>query len=216
MSKSKNQLGLFDPASDIANKKIVIIGAGGVWSTTAYYLTQMWCNNVTMVDFDEVEIHNTASQFYSQEDIDKPKVDAMKENLLKFNGVDITAINDKYNSQQIEDAHLVICAVDDMNVRKQVVEDAYEMDIEHVIEARMSWENFMLFSFSPLIDIDRWMKYWYPPEEAEPEVCTMKSISYNTWMIGSFITKLTRDVFHWIPTPFIVRVDGIFGVVGEF
>ena len=59
---------LFDPVAHGA-KKILIVGAGGIGSTTAYTLAKMGCSNITVVDFDEVEIHNCSSQFYSAKQI---------------------------------------------------------------------------------------------------------------------------------------------------
>jgi len=44
----------------------------------------MGCENITLVDYDEVELHNTASQFYKTSDIGKLKVEALKDNILDF------------------------------------------------------------------------------------------------------------------------------------
>ena len=96
MTQHKNQSAIFNPLG-VWDKKIVIIWAGWVGSTSAYYIAQMWCNNITIIDYDEVELHNTASQFYKQSDIGKMKVEALKENIRDFTGVEVTSINDKYN-----------------------------------------------------------------------------------------------------------------------
>ena len=77
MSKSKNQLWMFDPDADYAKKKVVIVWVWGVWSVAAYYISQMWCSDITIIDMDEVEVHNTASQFYKQSDLRRTKVDAL-------------------------------------------------------------------------------------------------------------------------------------------
>lgn len=212
MSKNKNQLGLFDPDADYAKKKVLIVWAWGVGSTSAYYITQMGMSDVTVVDFDEVEIHNTSSQFYRQEDIGKMKVEALKENLMMFNGVSINAIVDKYNISQLEWVDIVICAVDDMDIRKQIVMDCEEESIEHVIETRMAGEDFMIFSFNPVFESERWLEYRYSKEEALPEVCTMKAISYNTGMIWSIVAKLMKEITRWELTPFIIRVDWILSI----
>lgn len=207
MSKSKNQTGLFNPENEYAKKKIVIIWVWGVWSVASYYITQMWCSNVTVVDMDEVEIHNTASQFYKQSDCWKKKVEAIAENLLLFNDVSVSYHHEAYNKSHIEWADIVVIAVDNMDIRADIVNDCFELDVDTVIESRMSWEFFSIHTFNPMTQIEDRKWFWYPQSEADPEVCTMKSISYNTWMIGAMIAKLVRDTLTEKDTPFLFQAN---------
>ena len=217
MSRDKNQLWLFDSQNDYAKKKIVIIWVGWVWSVSAYYIAQMWCQNITIVDMDEVEIHNTASQFYGSKDLGKSKVLALQENIKMFTAIEVTAINWEYNIEQIKGADIVLCAVDNMDVRKQVVEDCFMEDVGYVVESRMSWEDYMLFAFDPLTQKDRRLEYRHPASESLPEICTMKSISYNTGAIGSHVAKLFKNYLtkSW-ENAFLMRVDGMFKIEWEF
>ncbi len=207
MSKSKNQLWMFDPDADYAKKKVVIVWVWGVWSVAAYYISQMWCSDITIIDMDEVEVHNTASQFYKQSDLRRTKVDALSENISVFNWVTCKTFNEPYNSKHIEWADIVVAAVDNMDVRKQIVDDAYDLDVPYVIEARMSWEEFMIYCFDPFTMKDTWMAFRYPQSEVEPVVCTMKSISYNTWVIWSLIAKLVKNILRWERYPFFISFD---------
>ena len=50
---------------------------------------------------DQVEIHNTTSQFYKQSDIGINKVDALKDNLLAFNGVEVSTKHGEYVTTDI-------------------------------------------------------------------------------------------------------------------
>lgn len=207
MSKSKNQLWMFDPDADYSNKKIVIVWVWWVWSVAAYYVSQMWCKNITVIDMDDVEIHNTSSQFYKQSDIRRSKVDALSENIAVFNDVNMETFNEPYKSEHLEWAHIVIAAVDNMDIRKQIVDDSYDMDIPYVIEARMSWEEFMIYAFDPFVDRDTWLWFRYPQSEVEPVVCTMKSISYNTWIIWSLIAKLVKNILRKERIPFFISFN---------
>jgi tRNA A37 threonylcarbamoyladenosine dehydratase len=47
-------------------------------------------------DFDEVDTVNTSSQFYSMNQLGKPKVEMLKENIKKMADEDIEIINGKY------------------------------------------------------------------------------------------------------------------------
>lgn len=205
--KSKNQVGLFDPEADYANKKIVIVWAGWSWSVASYYITQMWCTDVTVIDFDDVEIHNTASQFYKQSDIGKFKVDAMKENLLDFNWIEIKTFNEPYKAEHVIGADIVLALVDNMDVRKHIVDDCFDNDVSTVVETRMSGEEFMIFTFDPFTDRETWIQFWYPQSEVSPEVCTMKSISYNTGMLGSLVAKIVKNCLKWERVPFILNMN---------
>ena len=62
---------------------IHVIGAGGVGSWTALLLAKMGCQDITVYDMDEVEDHNVASQFYSEDQLGMNKLDALKENVKK-------------------------------------------------------------------------------------------------------------------------------------
>lgn len=212
MTKAKNQLWFFDPDADYAQKHIVIVGVGWVGSVSAYYLTQMGCQNVTIIDMDDVEIHNTASQFYKQADLWQPKTEALKENILMFNGIEVKNFNEPYKKEMLEWADIVLCAVDNMDLRKEIVEDAFDLDVEFVVETRMSWENFRIYAFYPFTQLQRWMDERYPQSEVEAEICTEKSISYNTAMIGSFVTKIIKDYLRENGVPFVISVEGILNV----
>ena len=205
--KSKNQMWLFNPNMDYANKKIVIVWVWWVGSVSTYYLSQMWCNNITVIDMDEVEIHNTMSQFYKASDVWKLKTDALQKNIKDFNEINVNVINWEYNKSMIEWADIVISAVDNMDIRKTILDDCLDLNIEYFIEARMSWEVFMIFTINPFSQYEDWLSMRYPSSEADPEICTMKSISYNTWFIGSYICKITRDILMDKTPPFMVSVN---------
>ncbi|NQT30304.1 MAG: HesA/MoeB/ThiF family protein, partial [Candidatus Saganbacteria bacterium] len=66
--------------------KVLVIGAGGLGSPVAAYLTGAGVGTLGVVDSDKVELNNIHRQIiYSSDDIGKPKVDAAKERLKKVN-----------------------------------------------------------------------------------------------------------------------------------
>ena len=103
-----------------------------------------------------------------------------------------------------------------MDVRKQVITDCAELDIDWVIESRMWWEFFYIYTLNPFTQKDKWMKTWYSNEDAVPEDCTAKSISYNTWAIGATIAKFVKELLLWNPVIYgmeskhIVNIEPIF------
>ena len=82
----------------------------------------MGFSDMTVIDFDTVENHNVASQFYKTSQIGLPKVEALAQNVLEFTAVEITAINGRYAPEYTKIADIVILAVDNMEVRRNIVE----------------------------------------------------------------------------------------------
>ena len=66
---------------NILNKKILVVGCGGVGSNVLKQLVQMGFINLAFVDLDIVEKSNLLRQFYFENQIGKFKVDCIYENL---------------------------------------------------------------------------------------------------------------------------------------
>src|SRR3989338_6248345 len=70
----------------IKNAKILIIGAGGLGSPIALYLTAAGVGTIGIVDFDKVDYTNLQRQIlYTTNDVGKPKVSCAKEHLKAQN-----------------------------------------------------------------------------------------------------------------------------------
>jgi len=65
--------------------KIGIAGAGGLGSNLAGHLARCGFRRLKLVDFDKVELSNLDRQFYFADQAGMPKVDALKQNLLRIN-----------------------------------------------------------------------------------------------------------------------------------
>lgn len=62
-----------------------IAGAGGLGSNCAVSLVRCGLGKLIICDYDHVEESNLNRQYYFRDQISKPKVDALKENLLRIN-----------------------------------------------------------------------------------------------------------------------------------
>jgi len=102
----------------LAQKRVLIIGVGGVGQHVATYLATNGVTNLTIVDYDKVELSNLNRQILLTElDIGKLKVDVVKSALLAKNSeAHINSINlkvDESNIDELVKGHdLVIDAVD--------------------------------------------------------------------------------------------------------
>ncbi len=70
----------------ICNSTICIIGAGGIGSYLSLAMTMIGVEHIILIDFDKVELSNTARQIlYDESDIGRYKTDVAKEKIKKYN-----------------------------------------------------------------------------------------------------------------------------------
>jgi sulfur carrier protein ThiS adenylyltransferase len=76
----------FEEIKKILQNKIVgIAGAGGLGSNCAVALARVGTGTLIIVDFDVVSEDNLNRQYYFYDQIGKPKVNALKENIQRIN-----------------------------------------------------------------------------------------------------------------------------------
>ncbi|MGM0418254.1 MAG: sulfur carrier protein ThiS adenylyltransferase ThiF [Thermodesulfobacteriota bacterium] len=69
----------------IKEKKIAVLGAGGLGSNAAFNLVRCGFTNFVLADFDVVEPSNLNRQFYFFDQVGEKKTKALKKNLLMIN-----------------------------------------------------------------------------------------------------------------------------------
>lgn len=198
LDRYRNSIGILDPVAHWSTP-ILIVGAWGTGSMSAVVLAKMWMSNITIVDFDEVEYHNVQSQFYGENDIWTSKVHAIKKHVLEQSWIEIRPINDKYHPDMSSGMEIVYCAVDDMDVRKQIVEASPNAWL--IIDTRMSWAYFELLAFPGILNRDYIENDWFPQSEVEETLCSMKSVSYNCFGVASMVWSVVRNYLVWEAYP---------------
>ncbi len=183
------QIDLLDPAK--VKRPFTIIGAGSVGSFTALSLAKMGIRDITVYDADTVEEHNIPNQFYRIEDIGWPKVEALKDIIYGFTGVEIKPVAEFYKDQELKG--MVISAVDSMKARKEIwkrIKGSVQVDL--YIDARMGAEVAVLYSVLPIEDIKLYQKSLHGQNEALQEPCTRRTIIYTVLGISSFISSQVK------------------------
>lgn len=72
----------------------VLLAGAGIGSNIAETLLRIGFETITLVDGDVVEESNLNRQNYTEEDVEKPKVEALKKRLLSINpNAQISTIN---------------------------------------------------------------------------------------------------------------------------
>jgi len=89
----------------LADARVLIIGLGGLGSSSSIYLAAAGVGHLVLVDFDEVDISNLQRQIvHATNDIGRLKVDSAKEHLLELNPeIKITTIDHKIEESALEE-----------------------------------------------------------------------------------------------------------------
>lgn len=193
------QLGLMDPAQ-IKNKSITLIGAGATGSYLALLLAQMgWGDSpggqgiLKVFDGDVVEAHNLSNQIYEESHIGKPKVEALKEVILRKCGFEIQAYNqmvdDNTPSNLIQSTYIFLLT-DTMSSRKAIFEKhlRFAFGTDLLIETRMGLREGRIYSFNPNNGghVEEWKRTLYDDDVAEASACgTSQSIVSTVSFLAS-------------------------------
>ena len=115
----------------LLESKVLIIGAGGLGSPIAIYLTLAGVGTIGIVDFDTVDVTNLQRQILHQnDDIGRPKVESAKETLLAYNPDVIVNIHEEpitsINAMRImADYDIIVNGADNFPARYLVNDAAY-------------------------------------------------------------------------------------------
>lgn len=186
--------------------KICVVGAWWIGSNSTYCLAKQWIEHIKVIDFDKVEIENTWSQFYTENDVWKFKVEALQENILQQTGVKIDIVKTKYKSINIKGYDIIILALDNLETRKAVVEDADDKQV--ILDTRMVKRISQCFSFYGF-QKQRWFEQCYTTDEntIQEVACTEKAIAHNALIMAWIVGSLVCDVCNNKPLPRKIQCD---------
>jgi len=142
----KNNLGIMtsDELSTIQDKKIMIVGLGGLGGHVADNLVRLGLKELVLVDFDVFEISNLNRQLYStHSNLGEYKVNVLRDKLHKINPecsiyVSIEKVEDLL-IENLKDIDYIIDAVDSPQTKVHIAELAYKLEIPLLHGACAGW-----------------------------------------------------------------------------
>lgn len=187
----------------VQEKVIVLAGVGGIGSNMAVILAKLNPSAIYIFDNDLVESFNLAGQFYSNEDIGKPKVEALAASVNKYtNYSSIFALNRRFMPGEEVIADIMVCGFDNMRARK----DFFAAWKSHVmtlseerrkdclfIDGRLTADEFQIFCMTGIDSFymdDYVNNYLFNDYEAQRETCSYKQTGFLADMIGAFMVNL--------------------------
>ena len=128
-----------DNLEKIQNTKILLIGIGGVGGYTLESLVRSGINNITIVDYDTIDLSNLNRQIISNiSNIGKYKVEEYKLRIKDINpNCKVTIIKEKitidnFDIINIKNYDYVIDACDTIDVKKQIIRECLNNNIKFI------------------------------------------------------------------------------------
>ncbi len=104
----------------LAQKKILIVGCGGLGNSIATILSCIGLKKIVLVDYDEVEIHNIHRQFqFSKKNIGEKKAEVLARKISRCNS-EIECLVGYFDERFNIDVDLVFDATDNFETRQQI------------------------------------------------------------------------------------------------
>lgn len=173
------------------NESVLIGGAGGISSWLALWLTRATFN-VTVIDFDVIEEINMAGQFFGRNNLQQPKVVALKNNIHLFTNTYINVINGKIDENTEFINPYTFSGFDNMKARKDLFihwkKSITGLNHPIFIDGRLEGENLQIFCVTP----DKMNLYeenhLFDDNLVTEGSCTMRQTTHTAAMISSYMT----------------------------
>src|SRR3989344_719045 len=179
-------------------KMINVVGAGSLGSFSVLLLSKMsqvFGCAIRVLDFDNVEQHNTRNQLYRETDTGRPKVEALAEIIQITCGVDLIVENKKVDSStDLRD--IVIVLVDKMDVRRSIFESCrYNASVNYFIEARTGENQALVYAFDPKDSywVGRYEAFLYDDSESQNQPCATPESVPTLWTVATVIARLVTS-----------------------
>ena len=193
MSITARHEGLFE---GVNNYTFHMLGCGAIGSSASMQLARMGAEHFHLYDRDKVEIVNIGVSQYDRNDLDKFKVDALKNHLLEISrNITVDAHDGDFKDFYYENHNdIVILGFDSMKSRLEAVTTICSNPTTRpkcIIDGRMGAEHYQQYILEKPT-LDKYKKVWYPDESGDAEPCNAKATSYCSNMSGSFIANSIR------------------------
>ncbi len=194
------------PPNRIATCKATVIGVGAIGRQVALQLTAIGIPWLQLVDFDEVEPFNLASQGYLQDDLNRPKVQATGDLCHQINhNLEIYEVNDRFRRSMDIGTILFVC-VDKIEVRRLIWESVKDR-VSFFADGRMSAEVLRILTVYDIPSRDHYPNTLFTPQEAYAGACTAKSTIYCANIAAGMMLAQFTKYLRMLPIDADVQVN---------
>jgi molybdopterin/thiamine biosynthesis adenylyltransferase len=193
--KYMRQLGWYNPED--RNDHVTFIGVGGIGSFAAFGASKLGIPRITLIDPDEVEVHNQPNQFYSIHDCGEAKVDALAGYLLGEGGhQQVDAIRHSSEDVRYLDPGVVVSGLDSMAARKSVWEQHVKLNpkVPLYIDGRLGGQLIVVYAVNPtdMEDVEAYEATLHSDDEGIDAPCTERGVIDVGLAVSALITRMLR------------------------
>lgn len=136
---------------NLKNKHVLLLGVGGIGSHTSHSLVAMGLGEITLLDFDRIELSNiTRQMLYDESDIGKLKIEVAKEKLEKYNkNTQINIINKQISNEN--DLEQIISSINKIDFVISTL-DTPRGKIRHIID-KVLYDKEIPYIFNGNVDM---------------------------------------------------------------
>ena len=207
-----------DNINKIKSKKVLIVGLGGVGGSCVLSLIRSGISDITLVDYDRVDITNLNRQVVAfRSTIGMKKTEVLKKMILDINPDCNVVIKDKFlddeNIEEIilDDYDYVIDACDTVRTKKAIIKECIKKDIK--IISSMGTGNKLDPSMLEICDIRntindplaRIMRKWVKDEKINKKIMVLSSkelpikvdgvVSSNSFVPNRYYKLKKKNIF---------------------
>lgn len=177
------------------NPRVLIIGAGGIGSPTTVALAKLGVSRIRVMDHDVVAAHNVPTTLYRAKDRGRKKVDALFDVVKRLTGVSITPMARKYKAgAKLPDCDVLILGVDNLDVRRELFEQAKAQGLPFLIDGRIGGQNIRVYALRPNeAEARHYDATLIPQSQVMPLPCTAQQVVDVGWMTASLVTRALRQ-----------------------
>lgn len=198
----------FKDAPWYGQQRLLIVGAGGIGSWTSLFLARQG-HTLWLVDHDNFEVVNMGGQLVDNKAIGSNKAENVRRLCSQLCG-GTTHISYEPSQWTPEDPYgnvmdnNVICAVDNMKVRLQLLEAWYKYqtdkpvrdpkEVNVFIDGQLEAETAIIRIVNSKSDYERYKREWVSDEELPGGQCSFRATTHNAAMIAAQITAVFNNL----------------------
>lgn len=190
------------PQEELDRTHIMIVGVGAGGRDLALSAAILGVSQITIIDPQNVEEINLASQGYLEEDIGKPKVEATASLMSKLNSeIKINPIQARFNyshKKMLNGKQNIVCSSVDSIKDRKFIYNIVKNNTDLWIDGRMSAEVIQVYSAYDKNTMEFYDTTLFDQSEAYVGSCTGRSTNFvvkaSTGIKVEMITQWMRDI----------------------
>ena len=194
------------PPDRLAACKATVIGVGAIGRQVAIQLAAMGISWLQLIDFDNVEESNLASQGYLEDDLGRPKVQATADLCQQINHqLEVYEITERFR-RSTEVGNVVFCCVDSIDTRRLIWESVKDRS-NFYVDGRMSAEVLRVLTACDVPSREHYPTTLFSASEAYAGTCTAKTTIYCANIAAGFMIAQFTKYLRLLPIDSDIQIN---------